>query len=90
MKIEQNTYSSSNDYKISREQVNSYKACTSSSHKIVGKVVGNFRVETRNSLFKKGLKEIFWKKKLWLRLKGQPPLNRQNFGVNSAINSKSE
>ena len=35
LKIEQNTYSSSSDYKISREQVNSYKACTSSSYKIV-------------------------------------------------------
>ena len=35
MKIEQNTYSNNSDYKISREHVSSYKACTSSGCKIV-------------------------------------------------------
>ena len=28
-------------------------------------------------------------KEFYPKIKGQPPLNRQNFGVNSAINSKS-
>ena len=37
-----------------------------------------------------GVLEEVLKKELCLKLKEQPPLNRQNFEVNSTMNSKSE
>ena len=67
------------------EQVNSYNAWTSPSYKDC-KVV----VETRNmelSLKKASKKKEVLEKEFFLKLKGQPLLNRQKFGVNSTINS---
>ena len=94
-----NTYKSS-EYKISTVQVNSYKAWTSPSYKVcrVTKFVvnrdkqGNSSGSRVNSLSKKASskgREIWTKLDLKTsKLKGQPPLNRQNFGVNSVMNSK--
>ena len=99
LKIEQNTYSSSgykietvqqlNSYRISTEQVNSYKNWISPSYKDCREIV----VETMNmelSLKKASKKKEVLEKEFCPKLKGQPPLNRQNFGVNNTMNSKSE
>ena len=42
------------------------------------------------SLKKASKKKEVLEKEFCIKLKGQPPLNRQNFGVNSTMNSKSE
>ena len=100
LKIEQNTYNSSsgykietvqqlNSYRISTKQVNNYKTWTSPSYKDCKEIV----VETRNmelSLKKASIKKEVLEKKLCFKLKGQPPLNRQNFRANSTMNNKSE
>ena len=62
---------------------------TSSSYKDCREIV----VETRNmelSLKKASKKKEVLEKEFCPKLKGQPPSNRQNFGVNSTMNSKSE
>ena len=84
-------------------QVNSYKTWTSPSYKIckITKFVVNKDEQDSSSgsrmsfLSKKASskgREI--RTKTWLektlKFKGQPPLSRQNFGVNNIINSKSE
>ena len=75
-------------YIIPKHYVNSYqticrnKAWTSPSYKDCREIVE----ETRNmelSLKKASKKKEVLEKELCLKLKGQPPLNRQNFEMNS-------